>query len=131
MDRPDGTLTGRPARPAIGTRRARNDQRVTALAIQRHAGLRSRPGWRDITRRASFGRISRPCTPPTTTDQSHPGTAHREAYTFFDEVARLLGDRLDESRFDPDRGLGVTIFDLDGNDTAAINDIPTSLGVAD
>jgi hypothetical protein len=30
-----------------------------------------------------------------------------------------------------DRGLRVTVFDLDGNDTAAINDIATSLGIAD
>lgn len=53
------------------------------------------------------------------------------ADTFFDEAARRLGERLGESRFDPDRGLRVTVLDLDGDDTAAITDIATSLGIAD
>lgn len=55
----------------------------------------------------------------------------RHAHDFFDQARLLVGDRFAEARFDPDRGLRVTIVDLNDQDTAGITNAAQQLGILD
>ncbi|NYJ75874.1 hypothetical protein [Allobranchiibius huperziae] len=58
-----------------------------------------------------------------------PEDVDHQAYEFFDEARLLVGDRFAEARFDPDRGLRVTIIDLTDQDTASISNAAAQLGI--
>ncbi|HST47617.1 hypothetical protein [Jatrophihabitans sp.] len=59
-----------------------------------------------------------------------PDDVEQHADEFFTETRALVGDRFAEARFDPDRGLRVTIIDLTDQDTTAITDLARRLGIA-
>ena len=60
-----------------------------------------------------------------------PAVVERHAHELFDEARALVGDRFAEARFDPDRGLRVTIIDPDDHDVSAINAVAERLGIAE
>ena len=60
-----------------------------------------------------------------------PDHVERHAQDFFDEAERLVGERFAEARFDSDRGLRVTIIDLNDRDTTAIANAARQLGILD
>jgi len=60
-----------------------------------------------------------------------PDVVERHAQELFDQARALVGDRFAEARVDPDRGLRVTIIDLDVHDVSAINAVAERLGVAE
>lgn len=60
-----------------------------------------------------------------------PKDVGRHAHEFFDAARLLVGDRFAEARFDPDRGLRVTIIDLNDQDTASIRNAAEQLGIID
>lgn len=59
-----------------------------------------------------------------------PDDVERHSDDLFDQARALAGDRFAEARFDPDRGLRVTIIDLNDQDTTAITDLAQRLGIA-
>ena len=68
--------------------------------------------------------------PRDTTGPTAPDDVERHAHDLFDQARALTGDRFAEARFDPDRGLRVTIIDLNDEDTTAITDAAQRLGIA-
>jgi hypothetical protein len=60
-----------------------------------------------------------------------PENVERHAHDFFDQARLLVGDRFAEARFDPDRGLRVTIIELNDQDTTAITNAAQQLGILD
>jgi hypothetical protein len=60
-----------------------------------------------------------------------PSNVAAHADEFFARARSLVGDRFGEARFDPDRGLRVTIVDLDDQDLVAITTIAQRLTIAD
>lgn len=69
--------------------------------------------------------------PSDSQEPTAPENVERRADDFFDQARLLVGDRFAEARFDPDRGLRVTIIDLDDQDTAAITNAAQQLGILD
>jgi hypothetical protein len=60
-----------------------------------------------------------------------PDNVERHAHELFDQARALVGDRFAEARFDPDRGLRITIIDLNDQDAAAITNVAQRLTVAE
>lgn len=60
-----------------------------------------------------------------------PHHVEQHSQELFDEAVRLVGDRFAEARFDPDRGLRVTVIDLTDQDVAAIDGVAQQLGITD
>ncbi|UIJ35996.1 hypothetical protein [Allobranchiibius sp. GilTou73] len=60
-----------------------------------------------------------------------PKDVGRHAHEFFDAARLLLADRFAEARFDPDRGLRVTIIELNDQDKASITNAAEQLGILD
>lgn len=62
-----------------------------------------------------------------------PSIVEERSANMFEEAGSILGDRLAEGRVDPDRGVRVTVIDLndDDDDVAALHDAATRLGIGD
>ena len=60
-----------------------------------------------------------------------PDPVGQQAQEFFAETQALTAERFAEARIDPDRGLRVTIIELDDDDIAAITAVARRLGVTD
>lgn len=69
--------------------------------------------------------------PSDSHEPAAPENVERHAGDFFDDARLLVGDRFAEARFDPDRGLRVTIIDLNDQDTTAITNAAHQLGILD
>lgn len=59
-----------------------------------------------------------------------PDDVEWHADELFEQSRELVADRFGEARFDPDRGLRVTIIDLNDQDIAAITNLGKRLGIA-
>lgn len=59
-----------------------------------------------------------------------PDVVERQAHELFEQARALTGDRFAEARIDPDRGLRITIIDLDDHDASAIDSIAERLSIA-
>jgi hypothetical protein len=64
-------------------------------------------------------------------DKPAPENVQEHSGEFFDQARVLVGDRFAEDRFDPDRGLRVTIVDLADQDVAAITELAERLSIAE
>lgn len=60
-----------------------------------------------------------------------PDEGGGRAHEFFDHVRALLGERCAELRFDDDRGLRVTVIDLNATDVTAIGETASRIGIGD
>ena len=69
--------------------------------------------------------------PSNSQEPTAPKDVGRHAHKFFDAARLLAGDRFAEARFDPDRGLRVTVIDLNDQDTASITHAAEQLGILD
>lgn len=60
-----------------------------------------------------------------------PRIVEEHSVNMFNKAQSILGDRLAERRRDPDRGVRVTVVDLNDADVAALRDAATRLGIGD
>jgi hypothetical protein len=60
-----------------------------------------------------------------------PDDVERHADELFDQARALVGDRFAAARFDPDRGLRVTVVDLSNQDVVAITSVAQRLTIAE
>ncbi|MGH8962298.1 MAG: hypothetical protein ACRDWT_14100 [Jatrophihabitantaceae bacterium] len=59
-----------------------------------------------------------------------PDEVEQRSHELFDEARRIVAERFAEASFDPDRGLRVTVIDLNDQDMAAITGLAQRLGIA-